>query len=203
MFRLYQINFWTGPLIGPIQSEECSRKWIQFFFHFFFQSQQAFLAKKDHNFHSQANWSHPVPTCSHCTIPRCAGLVMFVHSSAMTQIKADLMGKNIATSCWLNKETLWRLRYLESFPSDYQVPDAFQESIRCGIKAFQLIIITELCSTGRLKCEQNAYPICFSGLSDIRSGMVWTWSRASFQETTEIFTVAHNCHGKFKFAMEN
>ena len=124
---------------------------------------------------------------------------MFVHTSAMTQIKADLMGKYIATSCWLNKETLWRLRYLESFPSDYQVPDAFQESIRCGIKAFQLIIITELCSTGGLKCEQNAYPICFSGLSDIRSGMVWTWSPASFQETTEIFTVAHNCHGKLKF----
>ena len=56
-----------------------------------------------------------------------------------------------------------------------------------------------MCSTGGLKCEQNAYPIWFSGLSDIRSGMVWTWCRASFQETIEIFTVAHNCHGKLKF----
>ena len=57
--------------------------------------------------------------------PRCAGLVMFVHSSAMTQIKAHLMGKHIATNCWLNKETLWRLGYLETFPSDHQVPYAF------------------------------------------------------------------------------
>ena len=41
----------------------------------------------------------------------------------MTQINAHLMEKNIATNCsqvvtcfsWLNKETLWPLRYLETF----------------------------------------------------------------------------------------
>ena len=58
-----------------------------------------------------------------------------------------------------------------NFPSDHQVPDAFQEPIWCGVEAF-LLLSQELCLTGGLKCEQNAYLIWFSGPSGIQSGMV-------------------------------
>ena len=54
-------------------------------------------------------------------------------------------------------------------------------------------IVLKLCG---LIYEGKAYLIWFLGSSDNWSGIVSTWSRASFQETTEYFMVLHNCHRK-------
>ena len=66
---------------------------------FFFSFNKRYWIKRTIISIAKANRSHPVPTCLHCTRPRCPGLAMFVHSLAMTQIKAHLMENNIATNC--------------------------------------------------------------------------------------------------------
>ena len=127
---------------------------------------------------------------------------MFVHSLAMTQINAHLMGKNIATNCWLNKETLWWLRYLETFPSDHQVPDAFQESIWYGIKAFQLIIVTGIVlnwwAQMWTRCLSNMvfgalrYSICYgvNMVSSIFSRNYWNFYGGPYMSRQIKFTTA-------------